>query len=176
MEPGQWPSEHSDALCDYLLKGMSYREIGRQINARFGTAYTRGAVAGRARRLGLAGSARMTSPSIVPSLPGASRPPAPAPRLPPDLAQPPKSALKRAEPVKLRCVGITPRLVSLLELAPGDCRYPYGGDRHGEEITFCGHSRQPGASYCTPHLRLTRGGVVAARPAGPVLLKLVSVA
>jgi GcrA cell cycle regulator len=176
MEPGQWPSEHSDALCDYLLKGMSYREIGREINARFGTAYTRGAVAGRARRLGLVGPARVTSPSIVPSQSGASCSSAPAPRLPPGLAQPPKSALKRAKRVKLRCVGITPRLVSLHELAPGDCRYPYGGDKDGEEITFCGHSRQPGASYCTPHLRLTRLGGVTARPAGPVLLKLVSAA
>ena len=54
MEPGHWPSEHSDALRDYFLKGMSYAEIGRQINARFGTAYTRNAVVGRAKRLGTA--------------------------------------------------------------------------------------------------------------------------
>lgn len=53
MEPGHWPSEHSDALRDYFLKGMSYAEIGRQLNARFGTAYTRSAVVGRAKRLGL---------------------------------------------------------------------------------------------------------------------------
>ncbi|MHC2785516.1 hypothetical protein ACVMBZ_004730 [Bradyrhizobium liaoningense] len=70
MEPGQWPSEHSDALRDYFLKGMSYAEIGRQINARFGTAYTRSAVVGRAKRLGLVVPEWMTSPSIVPTLPG----------------------------------------------------------------------------------------------------------
>jgi GcrA cell cycle regulator len=41
------------------------------------------------------------------------------------------------EPVKLRCVGIKPRLLSLIELEDGDCRYPYGGDRDGEAGTFC---------------------------------------
>jgi len=94
----------------------------------------------------------------------------------PMLGQPPKSALKQAEPVKLRCVGITPRLIPLLELEPSDCRYPYGGDKDGDEITFCGHPRQPGASYCTPHFHLTCGGGAAARSAGPVVLRLVSAA
>ena len=70
MEPGHWSSEHSDVLRDYFFKGMSYAEIGREINARFGTAYTRNAVVGRAKRLGLATPERMMSPSIVPSLPG----------------------------------------------------------------------------------------------------------
>ena len=69
MEPGHWPSEHSDALRDYFCKGMSYAEIGRQINARFGTAYTRNAVVGRAKRLGLIVPVRTASPSIVPLLP-----------------------------------------------------------------------------------------------------------
>src|ERR1700754_4265940 len=77
MEPGHWPSEHSDALRDYFLKGMSYGEIGRRINATFGTAYTRNAITGRAKRLGLVAPARVTSPSIVPSLPPGAPPVAP---------------------------------------------------------------------------------------------------
>ena len=171
MELGHWPSEHSDALRDYFLKGISYAEIGRRINARFGTAYTRSAVAGRAKRLGLVAPERVTSPSIVPSLPGAaghlSRP---------ALNLPPKSALKPAR-AKLRCVGVQPRLVQLVDLAPADCRYPYGGDKDGEEIAFCGHPRQPASSYCAPHARLTRrSGAASARVAGPVVLRLVSAA
>ncbi|WP_256809401.1 GcrA family cell cycle regulator [Bradyrhizobium sp. Bra64] len=176
MEPGHWPSEHSDALRDYFLKGMSYAEIGRQINARFGTAYTRNAVAGRAKRLGLAAPTRMRGPSIVPSLPSGARPIAPPRPALPNLNLPPKSAMKPAR-AKLRCVGVQPRLIPLVELARGDCRYPYGGDREGEEIAFCGHPRQPGSSYCTPHARLTcRSGAEAARIAGPVMLRLVSAA
>lgn len=177
MEPGHWPSEHSDALRDYFFKGLSYAEIGREINARFGTAYTRNAVVGRAKRLGLAEPERMTSPSIVPSLPGEPGPLSP-PRLAiPGLNLPPLSALKPANPVKLRCVGVQPRLITLLELQRGDCRYPYGGDKEGEEISFCGHPRQPGSSYCAPHAHLTRGpGAVSGRTAGAVVLRLVSAA
>jgi GcrA cell cycle regulator len=177
MEPGHWPSEHSDALRDYFLKGMSYAEIGRQINARFGAAYTRNAVAGRAKRLGLIASAPVTSPSIMPSLPPAACLVSPHRSALPSLNLPPKSALKPAAPVKLRCVGVQPRLILLVELAPGDCRYPYGGDKDGEEITFCGHPREPGASYCAPHARLTRrSGVAPARVVGPVVLRLISAA
>lgn len=174
MEPGHWPSEHSDALRDYFLKGLSYAEIGRRINARFGTAYTRSAVAGRAKRLGLVASAVVTSPSIAPSLPGEACSLSTHRAALPGLNLPPKSAMKPAAPVKLRCVGIQPRLIPLAELADGNCRYPYGGDKDGEEISFCGHPRQQGSSYCAPHARLTcRSGAASARAAGPVVLRLV---
>ena len=143
MEPGHWPSEHSDALRDYFLKGMSYAEVGRQIKGRFGTAYTRNAVAGRAKRLGLAAPARMPSPPIVPSLPSGACLIGPPRPVVPNLNLPPKSAMKPAR-VKLRCVGVQPRLVALGELGRDDCRYPYGGDKDGEGIAFCGHPRQQG--------------------------------
>ncbi|QOZ51909.1 GcrA family cell cycle regulator [Bradyrhizobium sp. CCBAU 53338] len=174
MEPGHWSSEHSDALRDYFFKGLSYAEIGRQINARFGTAYTRNAVVGRARRLGLGAPERMASPSIVPSLPGESGPLA-SPRVAiPGLNLPPPSALKPANPVKLRCVGVQPRLIGLRELERGDCRYPYGGDKENEAIHFCGHPRMHGSSFCAPHARLTRGrGSASGRAAGAVVLRLV---
>ena len=174
MEPGHWSSEHSDALREYFIKGLSYAEIGREINARFGTAYTRSAVIGRAKRLGLAMPKRLTSPSIVPSLPGESSLLSSRRAAVPGLNLPPSSALKPAKPVKLRCVGVRPRLITLIELARGDCRYPYGGDKEGEEITFCGHPRQPGSHYCAPHARLTRGpGTASGRTAGAVVLRLV---
>ncbi|MFT4115109.1 GcrA family cell cycle regulator [Bradyrhizobium sp.] len=174
MEPGYWPSEHSDALRDYFLKGMSYAEIGREINARFGTAYTRSALVGRAKRLGVAALGGVKSPSIVPSLPGEAVPVSPSRPTWRSRNLPPKSAMKPASSVKLRCVGIQPRLLSLVDLGPSDCRYPYGGDKDGEEIAFCGHARQAGSSYCAPHARLTRGpGASPGRVAGPAMLRLV---
>jgi GcrA cell cycle regulator len=176
MEPGNWASEHSDALRDYFRKDMSYAEIAREINSRFGTAYTRNAVVGRAKRLGLSAPGRVESPPIVPLLPNGP-PFAPCRPASPRRDQPPKSALKHAEPVKLRCVGIRPRLISLVELELRDCRYPYGGDREGDEISFCGHPRRPGSSYCTPHFHLTCGpGTASGRAAGPVVLRLVTAA
>ncbi|MHC4052697.1 GcrA family cell cycle regulator [Bradyrhizobium sp. 25ACV] len=173
MEPGHWPSEHSDALRDYFLKGMSYAEIGRQINARFGTAYTRNAVIGRAKRLGLVIPEWIVSPSVAPYLPGEA-PVSQRRAVLPNLNVPPKSAMKPAVRLKLRCVGVQPRLIQLVDLERADCRYPYGGDKDGEEIAFCGHPRQPGSSYCAPHAGLTRRcGAASARVPGPVVLKLV---
>ena len=177
MEPSNWAAEHSDALRDYFLKGMSYAEIGREINARFGTTYTRGAVIGRAKRMGLM-SGQVESPPLAPLLPGVS--PVVAPRRrqrrTPIWTAPPAQAIRPAEPVKLRWVGISPRLIPLLELAPGDCHYPYGGDKKGDEIVFCGHPRQPGSSYCAPHAHLTAGSGASGRTLAAVVLRLVKAA
>jgi GcrA cell cycle regulator len=176
MQATNWAQKHSDALREYRGKGMSYSEIADAINAKFGTAYTRSAAIGRGKRMGLAGPEKPKDSHRVPR--GAS-----APRRRPSRARrraepvQPKAAFERAEPVKLRCVGIKPRLLSLVDLEAGDCRYPYGGDRDGEAITFCGRPRRDGSSYCTPHFHLTRGvGTASERSAGPVVLRLVEAA
>ncbi len=179
-----WAAEHSVALREYLAKGMSYSEIAEAINARFDTAYSRNSAIGRARRMGLA----------VPERPGdilkhwPARPPTPkpkpkAPRLPPPRERHvpeflrPMPAFEREKMPKLRCVDIEPRHLSLVDLEAGDCHYPYGGDEEGEAITFCGHPRREGSSYCAPHFHLTRNpDVPPERPAGSVALRLVEAA
>jgi GcrA cell cycle regulator len=84
---------------------------------------------------------------------------------------------EHAETVKLRCVDIDPRHLSMIDLEPGDCRYPYGGDEEGEAITFCGHPRRRGSSYCTAHFHLSRGpGTAAEHTAITVALRLVEAA
>jgi GcrA cell cycle regulator len=177
-EPMQtvWPPEQSDALREYLTKGMSYTEIAGAINARFNTDYSRNATIGRAKRMGLAGPAR---PDHWPSRPqhaGASRLHEARERHVPELIRP-TPAFKRTRPVKLRCVSIAPRQLSLLDLQPGDCRYPYGGNEEGEAITFCGHPCREGFSYCAPHFRLTREpGTAPERRPGRVVLRLVEAA
>jgi GcrA cell cycle regulator len=130
MQSTNWANEHSDALLEYLAKGMSYSAIAKAINARF-------------------------KPEFVPPTPRSERP----------------------ETARLRCVEIDPRHLSLADLEPGDCRYPFGGEEEGEAITFCGHPRQQGSSYCTSHFHLTRGpGTASERSAGTVLLRLVEAA
>ena len=166
---------HSEALREYLAKGMSYSEIADAINAKFKTAYSRSAAIGRATRMGLGGPAREDRP----------RPPLSA--KPPLLRilrerytagfMRPMPVLERTEMVKLRCVEIDPRHLSLVDLERGDCRYPYGGDTDGEAITFCGHPRREGSSYCAPHFHLTRGpGTASERAAITISLRLVEVA
>ena len=66
---------------------------------------------------------------------------------------------------------------SLVDLERGDCRYPYGGDEEGEAITFCGHPRRPGSSYCAPHFHLScRPGTPSERAAHIVLLRMIETA
>lgn len=52
----------------------------------------------------------------------------------------------------LHCVEIVPHGLSLMDLEPNDCRFPYGDG----PFTFCGHPKQAGSSYCAPHYHLTR--------------------
>lgn len=178
MQSVSWTPEQSEALRKHVAAGLSFSEAAQALNAEFGTAHTRSAIIGRAKRMNLAVRAR---PQRAPRF----RLPKPQPRealavRPREtgsvsiLAAPP---LQRSEPVQLRCVGIQPRLVPFEALGNGDCRYPYGGDKEGEAITFCGHPRFQGSSYCAPHFHLTRGPrIEPERPTGPFVLRLVEAA
>jgi GcrA cell cycle regulator len=175
MEPTDWAPEHSGALRDFLGLGLSCSEAAAAINARFKTAYSRSAALGRARRMGLAGLDRLRPPPHLTPLP---------PGGPHEVraAEPRSSGFHWPKPVfggavKLRCVGINPRHLSLTELEHGDCRFPYGGDEDGEAITFCGRPRRPDSSYCAPHFHLSRGpGTLSERTACAVLLRMVETA
>ncbi len=153
---------------------MSYSEIAEAINARFKTDYSRSAVLGRAKRLGLG----RLDPDPSADLPK------PPPKAMPWLSKPqerrtaglwrPMPAFERTETVRLRCVEIEPCHLSLVELEDGDCRYPYGGDEEVEAITFCGHPQRAGSSYCSAHFDLTRGpGTASERAADTVLLRML---
>ena len=180
MQSTNWTPEHSDALREYLAKGMSYSKIAEAINAKFNTSYSRSAALGRAKRMGFFGPDR---PKYLP-VHWPSPPPKPsAARLHRSRERHvsgfmrPTPVFDVMETVKLRCVEIDPRHLSLLDLERGDCRYPYGGDEEGEAITFCGHPRRRGSNYCVAHFHLTHGpGTASERAAGTVLLRLVEAA
>jgi GcrA cell cycle regulator len=153
-----WEEAHSIALRELVEQGKTFSQIARALNARFGTAYSRNAAIGRARRMGL-GCGEKASPR--PSLPTktllrrlrkveagsvASLVPKAAVKL---------STSQRAAALKLRCVAITPKHLALIDLEDDHCRYPYGGEADGEAITFCGHPRRAGSSYCNSHFHLT---------------------
>ena len=148
-----WEDAHSLALRELVEKGMSFKEVARALNERFGTAYSRNAAIGRARRLGLSTPERSGAGGVFA-----------APRKPDArkivekrilFRSPKPAALARAAVLRLRCVAIAPKHLSLIDLEPDDCRYPYGGDAEGEPITFCGHPRRAGSSYCPSHFHLT---------------------
>jgi GcrA cell cycle regulator len=175
MQPNNRLPEHSDALREFLLRGMSYSEIAAAINAKFGTSYTRNATIGRSKRMGLGDRDRTADWPTPPRGKAPKRLEGSCEKLRPPRTErrcEPARMGEGAEPVNLRCVGIKPRLLSLIELEDGDCRYPYGGDRAGEAITFCGHPRLAGSRYCAPHCHLTRDDGTAALAA--VVLRLVA--
>jgi GcrA cell cycle regulator len=156
MESSNWAPEHSGALREYLALGMSYSEIARAINAKFGTHYSRNATLSRARRIGLGGTER---PRELAPLPPKDQQVSQH-RVRERYAAMSKWVAPDFEPVEasaLRCADIEPRHLSLSELEADDCRYPYGGDTDGEAITFCGHSKRADSSYCPAHFHLTRG-------------------
>jgi GcrA cell cycle regulator len=171
-----WAPEHSDLLREGVAKGMSFSEIADTINAKFKTDYSRSAAIGRARRMGLAEPVRPNELPRLPANPLQPQLPRVFERHVPE-ARRPVPVSERAATLQLRCIGIVPRHLSLLDLEPGDCRYPYGGDKEGEAITFCGHLQRPGSSYCLSHFHLTCGlGTASERAAVPVSLRLVEAA
>jgi GcrA cell cycle regulator len=177
MEPSDWASEHSDALRECFARRLSCLEAAAAINRKFNTSYSRNAVLGRATRMGLTGSRRperspqVATLRVMPSQVrlGETHPTGPGfPRL-----IWPVPAFGKSKAPKLRCAGIEPRHLSVVDLERADCRYPYGGDEEGEAITFCGHPRRPGSSYCTAHFHLSRGpGTPSERTADIVLLRM----
>jgi GcrA cell cycle regulator len=176
MEESNWAPEHSQALREYRVRGMSYAEIADALNARFGTSYTRNATIGRGKRMGLGGGERQQLDG-KPERHADERAAKRISRRREAEPAAPSETPQRAEPARQRCVGVRPRLLELVDLEPGDCRYPYGGDREGETIAFCGHPQRKGSSYCSAHFHLTRGaGTASERAAGPVVLRLVAAA
>ncbi len=156
----EWAPAHCDTLRKMLAGSLSYSEIAAALNAIFHTTYSRSAVIGRAKRMGLAGARPDDRPKPLPPASPASlhrsrehHETRLTPRMP---------ILEAVEPVRLRCADIDPRHLSLADLQACDCRYPYGGDEGGEPITFCGHPRHENSSYCTAHFKLTRNIEAAA--------------
>jgi GcrA cell cycle regulator len=153
LVPGAWTQEQSNALVEYVKCGLSYKQSADAINERFGTTFTRNSAVGRGHRLGLVG----------PERPKPARPKKERREYQPRRtitrivrANGNSDAMRmilstEATGAKLRCVEITPRNLSLIDLEPGDCRYPYGGESEGEAITFCGHPKRDKSSFCTPH-------------------------
>jgi GcrA cell cycle regulator len=171
-----WAPAHSEALREFFVKGMSFSAIAGAINAKFNTSYTRNAVLGRATRMGLAVTSQPQDRTKPPSITETSRilrirerANTKPWRLPP--------VLEATETAPLRCAEIVPRHLSLMGLERDDCRYPYGGDADGEAITFCGHRRRRGSSYCAAHFKLSRGpGTASERAADRILLKFTETA
>jgi GcrA cell cycle regulator len=132
-----WTEERIEAL-----KTLWPHHTSRQIAAKIGV--TRNSVIGKAARLGLTMEHKA---EIHPQTNNKTI------RL---LTVVRKNVKDPTPEFKQRCVEIVPRHLTIHQLEANDCRYPAGGDKAGDPITFCGHSRKEGSSYCDAHHNLTR--------------------
>ena len=134
-----WTDEQSEALRAFIADGMTYRECAQAINERFNVSFSRNAVIGRGKRIGVSAPAK------------------PPPKNPPRPTLLPRHARRtRQAPrpiVEMKCDAIEPLHLDLLDLDRHHCRWPYG---EGSNITFCGHSKMVG-SYCLAHFQLSVG-------------------
>lgn len=128
-----WLPEHDSFLRERFEAGDSFSKIAIALRQRFAVIRTRNGCIGRAHRLGLKDDARRATRAAPRNKTKASHAPSIAPE--PFVCQ-------DAE-------DIEPLHVSVLDLVPGVCKYPYGDG----PITFCGHPVLAGP-YCESHRRI----------------------
>lgn len=138
-----WPPEHDNFLRERFEAGDSFSKIAAALWQRFAVTRTRNGCIGRAHRLGLKDDGRRPTRTAPRNKTPASRATSGA-RFSPSIAPEP-FICQEAE-------DIDPLHVSVLDLAPGACKFPYGDG----PITFCGHAVLAG-SYCEAHHRIAYG-------------------
>lgn len=143
MRGTSWTDEQRDGMARMWKDGSTASEIAE----RYGC--TRNAVTGLLHRMGLLGIQRKRAPltekRISPAHTGGL-----AFSIINRLSAPPVAPVDQP-PMKV--ADVTPLNLSLMQLVPGVCRYPYGGE-DGVPITFCGHDSIEGQSYCPSHAAL----------------------
>jgi GcrA cell cycle regulator len=139
-----WTSEQDNQLRELHTTGMPFSEIGDMMGV------TRNAAIGRAHRLYL-------PPKRDKSAPRKPRNRSPnRPKAEPRVSMQ-RVAMLKAEPVSANTPPIGAK--SLLDLAPDECRWPFGNGPY----TFCGCRAVAGLRYCAGHARIAYGRVVVVR-------------
>jgi GcrA cell cycle regulator len=165
-----WNEERSNDLAARLANGETFRNIGAELSIKYNVTISRSSCIGRAHRMGLESLHKPGETSLT-DVPKVKKP---------KRERPVRVKTKTLEhrPVysivqnggggfrihesrtsdlpNLRCIEIEPLHLTLDQVVDVDgCRYPYGGDREGDPITFCGHTpKKKDKSYCLRHCDL----------------------
>lgn len=137
---------------------------------------TRGAICGRAFRLGLKRGQRKLSPEERAASIKAKRDRWSEKRRAKRLAAGPSIKSPRVhfirakrEPRPVNDLSDVARHLSFDDLGRHHCRFPYGDG----PFTFCGHRKAPGSSYCAPHVLYCTGeGTASERSADRLSAKV----
>jgi GcrA cell cycle regulator len=140
-----WTMEQDNQLRELHVAKETFVEIGAQIGV------TKNAAIGRAHRLGLPPRRDMSAP-LKPRNRSPNRP-----KAEPRVSMQRVAMLLKTEPVSADIPPIGTK--SLLDLAPDECRFPFGD----KPYTFCGCRTFTGLPYCAGHARIAYGRVVVVR-------------
>jgi GcrA cell cycle regulator len=145
MTTQQWNEERVEQLRSCVSAGLTCSQIAKEIGV------TRNAVIGKIHRLGLAPGRR---PARAVDTTRAERvragPLARRRMLRALLAEAPRVI---EQPTAEAAIVDSAQRCSLIELAPGKCRWPIN-DPGAADFGFCGNAAMSGLSYCTGHARM----------------------
>lgn len=140
-----------DRLRELHTKNISFAEIANHLSDEFKMRITRNACIGKAERIGL--PKRALTPSERGRIGHKKRKPTQYVKQ----LRPAGAGIMRmvptpkAEPFEVRLAAVMPLHLSLLDLARGQCRYPFGEG----PFVFCGCEAAPKSPYCEAHHELT---------------------
>jgi len=148
--PAPWTPSDIAELRKLLDEKLSASQIGKQLG------FSRNAVIGKVHRMQARGEAMKFA-----RVQGQNEKPArKAPKFKPNPKSPAKlrlchplatrGAIKRGTHSEAVNAPLAPRLISLLELREGDCKFPIG-DLRKAGFGFCGHPSLPFKPYCAEH-------------------------
>ncbi|CCJ07072.1 GcrA cell cycle regulator [Methylocystis sp. SC2] len=139
--PPRWTAAAEAALRAAVADKLSGREAGVRLTEMFKIPYSRNMCIAKAQRLGLQFISE------------------PGPRC---AKSAPQASARRAARQKKRAPAVVcgeaqeawaPQRLALLDMRPGDCRYPLG-DPGAEGFGFCGAPARPGETYCAHCARI----------------------
>lgn len=145
-----WSEERTEMFREFMSEtGASFAKIASLMSEKYHCAYTRNAMVGKARRLGIPSNNPPSKPQILRAEPVVMvrrRKPQPQPPTP-----------VAPEAAALRSADVIPRHISLLELTSKTCHWPYG---ETPPLTYCGNPVFfKNCPYCGGHFDLShRGG------------------
>ena len=139
-----WTDQHIDALRGYLSEnGVTFAQAAVSLNQEFGTSYSRNAIIGKCGREKILSKNQQHAHGTVRQ----------------QTAKPPVAVRRRrhrpepqTETFTLRSVPIEPRNLPLIDLQPGECRWPV---TDGPPHLFCGRPVRTG-NYCAGHFDLSK--------------------
>lgn len=144
----KWTPEQDDSLREYVAANLSCSQIADEISTKHRIVASRNAVIGRLHRLGIK---TRTVTNGLGHLPSKKARAESVPVAKPKAA--PKPQRFTCEPITgLRQADVVPLHLSLIDLEPDQCRYPFGDGPY----TFCGCAKFDDSPYCEPHDALSR--------------------